>query len=196
MGRRALKQLLLRPSCSYQDLCNQYDQVINMFNTLEHYTKYLRGIPDLERLHRKIALKSLEPIELHNLLTAYENIQMIVNGTEYQDNFNEMLTFCLNRFNLTGLQTDGVYYNIGINEELDKIYKKREDLKKKLNSESIRLSQILDIPDSVKWEYSKGDCNMYATPSRANQLKKKDQSISSKKSTTQKELVISEKINN
>ncbi len=196
MGRRSLKQLLLRPSCSYEDLCNQYEEVINMFNTLEHHTKYLRGIPDLEKLHRKVALKTLEPSELHNLLVAYENIQMIVNGTEYQDDFNEMLTFCLNRFNLTGLQNDGVYYNIGINEELDRVYKKREELKKKLNSESIRLSQILDIPDSVKWEYAKGDCNMYATPARTNQLKKKEQSISSKKSTTQKEIVISEKINN
>ena len=83
MGRRLLREKLLNPIADIKLLEQRYDYidyfVKKEFNDSKEYIykileKYLSKILDIERLHRKLSLKLLQPCDFGGIDLSYENI--------------------------------------------------------------------------------------------------------------------------
>lgn len=80
IGKRYLKERLLMPLTSIDELNNSYEN-INEFIRDKNYIKIeniLKEISDIERLHRKILLKSIHPHELYNFIYSYKKIEELI----------------------------------------------------------------------------------------------------------------------
>jgi len=78
LGKRELKDRLLNPVTNITELNRRYDLVDEMMNKIERYEMLLKPILDIEKYHRKMALKILQPKEYANLNESYENIHNII----------------------------------------------------------------------------------------------------------------------
>ena len=81
LGERFLKNRLLSPLISSNDLNSTYDLIDNMISN-DFYKKVeicLDNIRDIERLERKIKLKILRPFEVYHFVSSYENIYDLIN---------------------------------------------------------------------------------------------------------------------
>lgn len=129
MGKRYLRSMLLNPLVSSEVLefyYNMTDELISKHQddaynlTIDNLERYLRMIPDLDRLHRKLSLHVLKPKDLVHLIHGYsaivELMKMIYNsGCQYlsqlflDQELGEQFTECLNsilqEINLETLQT-------------------------------------------------------------------------------------------
>ena len=94
IGKRKLKENLLMPIYNCDILNKRYDNIeelskknddVYLFNILE---QKLKGILDLERLHRKLTLNILNPFEFINLNNSYLKVLDLIN---YLDNLNSKL---------------------------------------------------------------------------------------------------------
>ena len=76
MGKRYLRQQLLNPLMDPVEIQHRYD-LIELMITNKRYVEYenhLKYIPDIERLHRKLCLKKIQPYEFVSLHMAYSRI--------------------------------------------------------------------------------------------------------------------------
>lgn len=170
MGRRLLKHRLLNPIISHKTLNNRYDLVESMRNKVsdsydinlsqnqnrntepqsnneecdvykyEIYENYLRAMNDIERLHRRISLKLIQPCEFNTMDTTYKLVNKIfkligsdtslanlLGLKELVMEFNELQKYyesVLNleetyKYNLTNLSDS--FFKVGYNQELDRI---------------------------------------------------------------------------
>ena len=73
MGLRLLKYNLGNPICEIEELNNRYDMINNILDkdVSDEINDILKEILDLERLHRKISLGTLHPIDFSNLHDSY-----------------------------------------------------------------------------------------------------------------------------
>lgn len=79
MGKRLLKNRLLYPITNEKILNHRYDMIEKMNNSDTKEIRILLGnINDIEKFHRKIFLKSLEPTEFYNLITSYDYISKLL----------------------------------------------------------------------------------------------------------------------
>ena len=89
LGRRRLKDRLLFPLVSPAEIKDRYDSVDAMKGRSSgpsSETKYhfeavadlLAGMPDVERLHRRLELGTIHPYEMHALCLAYAAVQHLV----------------------------------------------------------------------------------------------------------------------
>jgi DNA mismatch repair protein MutS len=79
LGRRFLKNELLNPLVSTKKLKKRYDNIEELIKN-DRYLKieeFLKNIIDIERLHRKISLNILHPMEFYNLHYSYFNIKLL-----------------------------------------------------------------------------------------------------------------------
>lgn len=76
MGRRILKEQLLSPHVSHENMETMYSY-IDCFIKDKLYVKFeehLRGIVDIERLHRRLELQLLHPYEFFDFIKSYRSI--------------------------------------------------------------------------------------------------------------------------
>ena len=79
MGKRLLKNRLLYPITNEKVLNKRYDMIEKMNNSDTKEIRILLGnINDIEKFHRKIFLKSLEPTEFYTLITSYDYISKLL----------------------------------------------------------------------------------------------------------------------
>jgi DNA mismatch repair protein MutS len=90
-GKRLLKERLLNPITDITTLNSRYTIVENLVtnNKYKKIETYLQGIVDLEKIHRKIILKNLNPSEF-NLLN--DNYLIILNFIEFIQTSNTIST--------------------------------------------------------------------------------------------------------
>lgn len=73
LGQRKLQNLLYNPMTNVDTLENSYKMVEEMIN--DHHWKAveecLRGVPDLDRLHRSLVLRTIQPCDLAKLFLSY-----------------------------------------------------------------------------------------------------------------------------
>lgn len=143
MGHRLLKDRLLSPIVDPEELEKRYNLVeclLNNRETLWYIVKALMEITDIEKLHRKMALKMLRPCDFNDLDVSYQNIARVISrastsGTILESlipknqNFNE---FCEKYKSVLDLNETGKYglnnvsanfFKLGYKPELDLLYK-------------------------------------------------------------------------
>ena len=160
LGRRFLKDRLISPLISHTELNKIYDNVDELLkdNSYKNLENYLKGISDIERLERKMALSILHPYELATLvescdevcgiydyLTKTNKLQNIVPTLETIEQIKSFLTQVKKTFEIPELKMYSMnnitnsFFKTGIHKDLDKL---KEDMKMGYDF-MIELSKIL-----------------------------------------------------
>ena len=117
MGRRLLKSWLLNPLINTKNIEKRYSEIdkfllmyggsteVSGEKIWKIFDKQLKNIKDIERLHRKIVLKRLQPPEFTDLHISYQNIIQII-----KDSTINNVTH-LKKDTLTKFQEYITYYN-------------------------------------------------------------------------------------
>lgn len=130
MGRRYLKNMLLNPILNTNELETLYsmtEELISSYSDengiIYKINKSLNGIYDVERLHRKIIMNTIQPNEIVQLIKSYEEMLNIISVTYHSDstnlknlyphyfpanvvnNFNEYYRKLIEMFDMEGLST-------------------------------------------------------------------------------------------
>ena len=148
LGKRKLKEVLLNPIINREVLEKRYDitDIMQSDKDGEHYFKlfehYLNRVSDIERLHRKITLKLIQPSDFVGLDISYENIiEMIelcktVRGNVFKSiipdedtlkTFYEFIEFYKIKFDLDEIckyhldKITDSFFNKGIYNDIDNI---------------------------------------------------------------------------
>lgn len=77
VGKRYLKSVLANPLRDSKILNERYDRIEALLESEDLYNKLeelLKGIPDIERYHKKISLLNISPYEFGNLMKTYQKI--------------------------------------------------------------------------------------------------------------------------
>ena len=205
MGRRLLKERLLYPSIKPDIIKNRY-KLIKIFQKDKFYEKVrdkISPIGDLEKLLRKMGLGLLTPNEFFTCHISYEFVKQLIPILQGNEDLNEDYicfsyditnfcyyleeidnTFLFNNFNCntTPSHKERKIFKDGINDKLDECDNLIELNIKKLDYISKRFSKILDIENSVKYDFNeKNNWFIYCTKKRAKlieeRLKKNKNSI-------------------
>ena len=93
MGRRYLKKCLASPFTSPKTIKKRYTLIDEMIkeNLYLFFEDHLKYILDLERMHRKLSLKMLNPQEFVDLLLSYSEVKKIILKIISNKNLKELL---------------------------------------------------------------------------------------------------------
>jgi len=129
LGKRFLKEALINPLLDSAKINGRYE-MINEFTTkgYEEIEKYLNNIYDIERFQRKIALKTIDPMDLFKWINSMNNVIAL---REYVDEkqYSLKVSYDQNELNTTiksinnKLRTD-ILQTYTINEMDTNIFKK------------------------------------------------------------------------
>ena len=204
MGRRLLKKTLLNPIADVSILSQEYDKIEKMDVEIDWYEDKLKGIIDVERYHRKLALDKLSPYEYSNLQESYGNISILLNqkftNEDFTTQFNEYYSEYIRTFNIAQMKQNNNHniFNRGVFDEIDTMYSGIEKYHQKLEDECKHLSNLLNQKENIiKFEYTqKTGYSIHSTSNRCEQLQKivKDKYFFKKDSKT-KCIITSDKIN-
>jgi DNA mismatch repair protein MutS len=166
MGRRLLKTMLTTPMISHEMLEKYYEWVSESIPIIDQLEEPLKGILDLERMHRKISLNMIHPYELYNLYDSYQEIQILfhlINNNKdlnslqnllpdvnLHTSFDDFLTTCestfdmaiLKKYNLSDMSTS--FFKKGIHKDVDVLQQKIDDGLYLLNNICVILSKFID----------------------------------------------------
>ena len=208
MGKRLLKSVLLNPITDIDELTRQYKDIENMKNSIDWYENQLKSIIDIERYHRKMSLKKLQPYEFVNLQSSYESINTILSQKHSSENYTSTFKIFfdkyLSMFNLSQMKSFTIsdisenIFNEGTFTDIDDIQNNISNYKNKLENECKKLSNLINNKENIiKLEQSsKQGYYIYSTNNRCEQLQKivKDE-YSFKKESKTKCYITSDKIN-
>ena len=161
MGKRLLRERLLRPTTNVEILNKRYDMIDKMFPLQGKFEKILGEISDLEKKHRKVYLEKLTPIEFYMLSFSYKSVLSLLKITnkvitnknlkKIKARFSKFVSECNEIFNLDKLSDvtslgniQCSLFNVGIYEEIDEIQYKIAEVKKHLNELSIEYGTVAD----------------------------------------------------
>ncbi len=103
IGRRLLRDNLLNPILNTDELNKRYILIEKLMPNYGTFKTYLKNISDIERLHRKMSIKMINPASFVNLDMSYTNILHIIKYIN-ESNIYELVnilpsTDVLNKFN-------------------------------------------------------------------------------------------------
>jgi len=155
MGRRYLKYNICNPLCNSELLNDRYNKIDDLNTKNLDLTEKLKNILDIERLHRKISLRSLSPCDFVNLhdsyhviLSLYDDVKDTKLSTIFIESIKTELEFFIihynelfnleemSKYNL--LDINGSFYKVAINDEID-------ELQKKIDNDYILIESLRDI---------------------------------------------------
>jgi DNA mismatch repair protein MutS len=145
MGRRYLQSVITTPLVSPEVLNSRYDCIEEAMkkDLYIEMQEGLKGIMDLERLHRKLSLKMLHPWEFYTLLKSYDQVKEVfklIKKTKaislslpeklVMNQLNKLITKSaesfeideLKKYNLNDISNS--FMKIGVDKHIDKIQKK------------------------------------------------------------------------
>jgi DNA mismatch repair protein MutS len=189
MGKRLLKYRMSNPITSVTELNKRYD-LINIFGKYEKLGEIegiLNEIIDIERMHRKMSLLTLNPYEFLNLTYTYENIIKLIDLVKLIDSssgadlfklltfdqkyflkFAEYITdycaiFNLNEIGKYGLvNITGSFFKKTQYKEIDDIQSEIDDINQFFKNECDYLSNIIEMgSDFVKLDNNERDGYFY-----------------------------------
>tara|TARA_B110000977_G_scaffold201113_1_gene294201 strand:- start:3107 stop:5782 length:2676 start_codon:yes stop_codon:yes gene_type:complete len=140
MGKRLLHATLLNPIFDEISLQKAYNEVENMIPIYKEYENKLQFIVDVEKLHRKMGLSKLKPIEFWNLIMSYENLQWILEREDETlfGEFKSYYTEVQRIFYVEKLRDHKDFetnlFNVTVNKELDALFTKLSTIEEKLVS--------------------------------------------------------------
>jgi DNA mismatch repair protein MutS len=183
MGRRFLKYSLLHPLIKKNEIEFRYNLVSKLLenNNYIKYEELLSNINDIERLHRKLSIKSLDPIEFSDLHYNYQYIlklfkfanknlssDLITNNIikeltsfiELQQSIfdiEEMSKYLINSITNS-------FFNIGINIEIDELQEKINNNYNYIEDFRNKLNELLDDGDIyIDIKYSDKEGSYFTT---------------------------------
>jgi len=198
LGKRYLKDMLLNPVCNMDILEKRY----NYIETLQEnelrksFEEQLKSIVDIERLHRKITLKCIQPADFIGLSMSYNNIntiiktlndpsktnclcdlipteEVLINFNEFQKTIEETLNMdIIGKYHLDKITSN--FFNFGKYSNIDKIQNSLNSDYETLQNIARVLSKKLDEKSQmVKLESNDRDGYFLSiTSKRAEMLKK------------------------
>jgi DNA mismatch repair protein MutS len=201
IGKRTLKSLLLNPINDIEELNKRYEivQSLHSRDINKQISQLLAPIVDIERIHRKITLKYIQPSDFVGLMLSYSKIKSLVimcksiNELESIVPSNESVSIfeTFNQYILNNLDMDiiGKYhldkinhtiFQKGIYPKIDVMQDKIDSFYKNLNDTANTLSAKMDDnTQMVKLESNDRDGFFLSiTAKRADILKKKFKNMS------------------
>jgi DNA mismatch repair protein MutS len=178
MGRRLIRERLISPLISHEELNKIYDNIEEIQKTYKDYESKLNTIIDIERMNRKMGLSLLHPYELHDIYLTYESILSILEinkknkklhnlmpSKEHIKNIKLLIEEIKNNFKLDELKKyqrndiSGFIFNKNIHKEIDIL----EDYLDSGHSFMNKLSEILSkiIQDNKEIKINKNDLDGY-----------------------------------
>ena len=193
IGKRLLHYRLLNPITNKLKLNERYNQIEYILNSgkLEELEIILKNIVDIERLHRKITLKMLQPHEYFTLTYSYNNILKLLFIIDNKDmfgiddnlieNYKKYIIYYTHIFDLNELAKCGLnninhsFFNKNIYIEVDNIQDEINIINKYFENECIYLSNFIENgSDFVKLENNDRDGYFfYTTKNRSDIMLKK-----------------------
>ena len=159
LGKRLLKQQILHPMCKPNEIEKILDKVDKMKQNVQFYEEHLKYIGDIEKLHRRMLLGTLQPYELMNLITSYEHI---LDMLKYEDNedFHQMeeyistikRTIDVEKINVSNQDIITSIFNEGYYDELRVLDTSMKKTEKALEKIAKELSKVLSKEGSVRVE--------------------------------------------
>lgn len=145
IGRRELKNRILNPITDINKLNKSYQMVDIMSDKIGIYENKLKDILDIERHHRRLTLKILQPKEYANISESYKNTLDLLNM--YQENFADMLDIkqsdikmyneyydeYMKIFNIDEMINHNIkninksFFNYGLYEDIDNVQDKMDE---------------------------------------------------------------------
>lgn len=182
IGKRLLNYRILNPITNVDKLNVRYNQIeyILQSSIMEDLELVLKNIVDIERLHRKISIKILQPHEYFTLTYSYKNILKlfgIINDKELFeisdetiDSYKKYIEYYESIFDLNELAKCGLnninnsFFNKGIYSEIDEVQIKIDNIKEYFSGELTYLSNLIEPnSDFVKLESNERDGYFFYT---------------------------------
>ena len=189
MGKRFLKDSLTNPICNSAHLQERYDLIGEILSKklTNNIGDVLKEIYDIERLHRKIAIGRLHPLDFVNLHDSYINIVELyktVKDTKLKKifddrTFEELVSFMTEYQTLFNLEE---MYKYMINDISGSIYK--SNIHKKIDN-----YQKLIREDEELLEKIRAKCDTFVEEKKKKDYLNNDDSLFNGDSYTIKELV-------
>ena len=203
IGKRYLKEQLLNPINSLEQLEHRYQCIQELLTRDSDSGEYmfklveekLKRIMDIERLHRRMSLKILQPADFSNLDMAYQNIvsifemeelfqekelTKIIPDSEEIENFQEFMLEYRELFDLDEIgkyhlnNITGSFFKLGQVPEIDEIQQKINKYRNQLQSIANKLSYFIEKgSEFIKVEFiEKEGYYLQTTKKRGEALKK------------------------
>lgn len=168
MGKRLLKQRLLSPYVNPKIIESRYNEIEQMIGKHDEAEDFLSKISDIERLHRKMFLKTLQPSEFVALDTSYSNVVKLINRKFCREfiapegkegilkNFKNFMIFYRKYLDLDQVAKFGLnninapIFKPGLYPEIDEFYAKERDAWSDLRNYAKELSEKIGEKDIVK----------------------------------------------
>ena len=191
IGRRFLRDYLLNPIISPNEIEKRYDLVQFMYDNNRYtlFEEFLRKIVDIERIHRKLILGRLQPFDFGSMDNSYENILNMLNleihenikpSKEAVEQFQNFIAEYRSIFNLDIISKynfdtiNESFLNKGVNSDVDKIQEEIDNARSKIKAIQSKFSVLLDdnINTLFKFDYTEKDGYfIHATEIRCKKLK-------------------------
>lgn len=196
LGMRLLKKMLAEPSTKIKELNERYE-IVEKLITKGNYLKYeseLKNIIDIEKYHKSLGIKKLQPYQYGRLNNSYLSLLKLINisKSDFKDNYDYSI---LNEYN-SYYEEYKKYFNIGNLEvysftnknntllnifnkniilEVDNVYNIIQSEKNKLDVLVNDLSKLIDDNKASSIKIKNNDTGGYfleLTKVRATKLKK------------------------
>jgi len=198
IGKRLLRDKLLNPIVDTNKLNTYYDYIDSMIkdNYYKIYENHLIKIQDLERLHRKMALKILQPADFTGIDFSYEHINNLIAlkndtlnelkpSTDIINHFNEFIEEYNRDFNMNEIvkyhvdKIEKSFFNKGIYLEIDEIQSKIDGCHIIYNKIIEKMSYYIDVTkyNMLKLENNDRDGYYISLTSKRSCLLKKELKI-------------------
>lgn len=192
LGKRYLKYTLLNPIIDSEAINNTYDAVEDFQKKYKSRHVYdiifnsMKSINDIQRLHRKMALKKLQPYEFISLDCSYKNIKTIIKSlTEISseddfkiikseildNNFQNQLDVYIKDYNqkikmneILGVNLNTIttsFFEKGVFPEIDEQQTKLETYKDYFNKLAISIGAVVDSSGKTKADVKCSDKEDY-----------------------------------
>lgn len=180
MGRRLLKDRLLNPIVSINELTNRYDNVDYYTNIHVEIHSILDQICDFDKKHRKAVLGKISPNELYGLLLSYELVSTLIErecpdnmklGKNTLTNYNSFVQKLKHTFIQDKLQNlfriDDIKFSIfpkGAFPEIDNLDNQINALYNTIETERVKYNNIISRTQScIKLVFNETDGHYFQT---------------------------------
>jgi DNA mismatch repair protein MutS len=195
IGKRLLRETLLNPIVNEKELKERYLLVESMMGYYDDFEEHLKKISDIERLHRKISLRLIQPADFVALDISYKNILDIISLCRSSDtylkelipdekhihHFKTFMGVYQNYFDMDEIckfhigKITNSFFNKGIYPEIDDLKHSIDTSYSRIETITRKLSDLLESGSNmVKYEYSISEGHSIClTDNRAKALKQK-----------------------
>ena len=195
IGKRLLRETLLNPIVNEKELKERYLLTESMMGCYNDFEDHLTKISDIERLHRKITLRLIQPADFVGLDISYKNILDIISLCRSSDtylkelipdekhihHFKTFMGVYRNYFDMDEIckyhigKITNSFFNKGIYPEIDNLKHSIDTSYSRIEIITRKLSDLLESGSNmVKYEYSISEGHSIClTDNRAKALKQK-----------------------